>query len=60
LLQVRIFTTLHKNVKNLEFDALLPSVVTIADEVDSQLREQRKHFKAGDVAEKADDEPERE
>jgi hypothetical protein len=60
LLQVSIFTTLHKNVKNLEFDTLLPSVVTIADEVDSQLREQMKHFKAADVAEKANDEPERE
>jgi hypothetical protein len=34
--------------------------VTIADEVDSQLREQMKHFKAADVAEKANDEPERE
>lgn len=53
LLQVCIFTTLHKNVKNLEFNTLLPSVVTIADEVDAQLREQMKHFKAADVAEKA-------
>ena len=44
LLQVSIFTTLHNNVKNLEFSTLLPSVVTIADEVDAQLREQMKHF----------------
>lgn len=40
LLQVTIFSTLHKNVKNLEFGALLPDVVTIADEVDAQLKEQ--------------------
>jgi hypothetical protein len=53
LLQVSIFTTLHNNAKNLEFSTLLPNVVTIADEVDAQLREQMKHFKAADVAEKA-------
>ena len=35
LLQVTIFSTLHKNVKNLEFNLLLPNVVTIADEVDA-------------------------
>jgi hypothetical protein len=40
LLQVSIFTALHKNVKHLEFAALLPDVVTIADEVDAQLKEQ--------------------
>ena len=53
LLQVSIFTTLHNNVKNLEFSTLLPNVVTIADEVDAQLREQMKHFKAADAAGKA-------
>jgi hypothetical protein len=53
LLQVSIFTTLHNNVKNLEFSTLLPNVVTIADEVDAQLREQMKHFKIADVAEEA-------
>jgi hypothetical protein len=53
LLQVSIFTTLHNNVKNLEFSTLLPDIVTIADEVDAQLREQMKHFKAADVAERA-------
>ena len=52
LLQVSIFTTLHNNVKNLEFSTLLPDIVTIADEVDAQLREQMKHFKAAEVAEK--------
>jgi hypothetical protein len=49
LLQVCIFTTLHKNVKNLEFTKLLPDVVTIADEVDAQLKQQMKHFKATDT-----------
>ena len=39
LLQVTIFTTLHKNTNNLEFSKLLPDVVTIADEVDSQLKQ---------------------
>jgi hypothetical protein len=50
LLQVCIFTTLHKNVKNLEFDTLLPNVVTIADEVDAQLKQQMLRFKVADVA----------
>src|SRR5580658_7148330 len=53
LLQVSIFTTLHKNVNHLEFSALLPDVVTIADEVDAQLKEQMLRFMAADAAEKA-------
>jgi len=53
LLQVSIFTTLHNNVRNLEFSTLLPNIVTIADEVDAQLKQQMKHFKAADVAAKA-------
>ena len=52
LLQVSIFTTLHQNVKHLEFGALLPDVVTIADEVDAQLKEQMLRFMAADKAEK--------
>jgi hypothetical protein len=48
LLQVTIFSTLHKNVKNLEFGVLLPDVVTIADEVDAQLKEQLVCFLAAD------------
>jgi hypothetical protein len=39
LLQVSIFTTLHKSQSHLEFDALLPDVVTNADEVDAQLKQ---------------------
>jgi hypothetical protein len=50
LLQVTIFTTLHKNTNNLEFSTLLPDVVTIADEVDAQLKEQMLRFMAADVA----------
>jgi hypothetical protein len=46
LLQVTIFSTLHKNVKNLEYGMLLPDVVTIADEVDAQLKEQMLRFMA--------------
>jgi hypothetical protein len=53
LLQVTIFSMLHKNVKNLEFSTLLPDVVTIADEVDAQLKEQMLRFMAADVAGKA-------
>ena len=49
LLQVTIFSTLHKNVKNLEFNLLLPDVVTIADEVDAQLKEQMLRFMAADA-----------
>ena len=53
LLQVSIFTILHKNVKQLEFNALLPDVVTIADEVDAQLKEQMLRFMAADAAKAA-------
>jgi hypothetical protein len=53
LLQVCIFTTLHKNANHLEFGRLLPNVVTIADEVDAQLKEQMLRFMAADAADKA-------
>jgi hypothetical protein len=52
LLQVSIFTTLHKNVKHLEFSTLLPNIVTIADEVDAQWKEQMLRFMAADTAER--------
>ena len=52
LLQVTIFTTLHNNVKHVDFSALLPDIVTIADEVDAQLKEQMLRFMAADAAEK--------
>jgi hypothetical protein len=50
LLQVTIFSTLHRNARNLEFTLLLPDVVTIADEVDAQLKEQMLRFMAADAA----------
>ena len=53
LLQVTVFSTLHKNVKNLEFNSLLPDVVTIADEVDAQLKEQMLRFMAADATKAA-------
>jgi len=49
LLQVTIFTTLHTNVKHLEFSMLLPDVVIIADEVDAQLKQQMLRFMAADA-----------
>ena len=51
VLRVSIFTTLHRNLKRLESSALLPDIVTIADEVDSQLREQMLRFMAADAVE---------
>src|SRR6202035_236106 len=50
LLQVTIFSTLHKNANNLEFTLLLPDVVTIADEVDAQLKEQMLRFMTAGAA----------
>jgi hypothetical protein len=50
LLQVSIFTTLHKSQKHLQFDMVLPAVVTIADEVDAQLKQQMLRFMASDAA----------
>jgi hypothetical protein len=49
LLQVTIFSTLHVNVKHLEFSLLLPDIVTIADEVDAQLKQQMLRFMAADA-----------
>jgi DNA-binding response OmpR family regulator len=39
ILQVSIFSTLQRNLSTVDFSKLLPDVVTIADEVDSQLKE---------------------
>jgi hypothetical protein len=49
LLQVSIFLTLHKSESHLEFSAILPAVVTIADEVDAQLKQQMLRFMAADA-----------
>jgi hypothetical protein len=40
ILQVCIFSTLHRNEHRVIFSKLLPDVVTIADEVDAQLKQQ--------------------
>jgi hypothetical protein len=39
ILQVSIFSTLQRNLGGVDFSRLLPDVVTIADEVDSQLKQ---------------------
>ena len=51
LLQGSIFSMLHKDVKRLDFSTLLPQIVTIADEVDAQLKQQMLRFMAADAAE---------
>jgi hypothetical protein len=50
LLQVSIFSMLHKSEMHLDFKAILPAVVTIADEVDAQLKQQMLRFMAADEA----------
>jgi hypothetical protein len=50
LLQITILSILHKDVKLLDFNTLLPDVVTIADEVDARLKQQMLRFVAADVA----------
>jgi ActR/RegA family two-component response regulator len=47
LLQVSIFHTLHNNRSNIDFGLLLIGVATIADEVDSQLRQAMESFSTG-------------
>jgi hypothetical protein len=54
LLQVSIFSTLHKNVKRLDFNTLLPHIVTIADEVDAQLKQQMLRFMVANAVEVRD------
>jgi hypothetical protein len=50
LLQVSIFSALHKCQRHLDFKTVLPAVVTIADEVDAQLKQQMLRFMAADEA----------
>jgi hypothetical protein len=47
ILQVTIFGTLHENLSLLDFSLLLPDVMTIADEVDSQLAQTMESFSNG-------------
>jgi hypothetical protein len=51
LLQVCLFTTLHKNTGRIEYTKLLPDVVTIADEVDAQLKQQMLRYMAASAVE---------
>jgi hypothetical protein len=55
LLQVCLFTTLHKNTHLIEYNKLLLDVVTIADEVDAQLKQQMlRYMDANAVSTKTD------
>jgi len=55
LLQVCLFTTLHKNTHLIEYNKLLLDVVTIADEVDAQLKQQMlRYMEANAVSTKTD------
>src|ERR1700693_4962007 len=49
LLQVCLFTTLHKNNSQIEYSKLLLDVVTIADEVDAQLKQQMLRYMAANA-----------
>jgi hypothetical protein len=44
ILQVTVFGKLHENLTQLDFSLLLPDVMVIADEVDSQLTQTMKSF----------------
>ncbi|MHB8501813.1 MAG: hypothetical protein ACYDCG_12665 [Candidatus Acidiferrales bacterium] len=48
ILQVCIFSTLHRNEHRVKFSKLLPDVVIIADEVDAQLKQQILCFLPGE------------
>jgi hypothetical protein len=52
ILQVSIFSTLHKHQTRLDFSKLLEDVVIIADEVDAQLKQQILCFPLGEDVEK--------
>lgn len=44
LLQVSIFNALHKNLRSLDFSTVLLDVMSIADEIDSQLKQTLRAF----------------
>jgi hypothetical protein len=50
LLEVSIFSMLHKEARHLEFRTLLPNIVIIVDEVDAQLKQQMLGFMGADAA----------
>ena len=47
ILQVSIFQTLQNNLTSVDFNSLLTDVMTIADEVDSQLKQTLVSFDEG-------------
>jgi len=49
LLQACLFSTLHKNTTDLNYEKLLQDVVTIADEVDAQLKQQMLRYIAANA-----------
>jgi hypothetical protein len=49
LLQVCLFTILHRNTSRIEYSKLLLDVVTIADEVDAQLKQQMLRYMAANA-----------
>jgi hypothetical protein len=51
-LQVSIFRTLQRNLRSVDFSKVLLDVVTIADEVDSQLKQAMIRFTAPKVTAK--------
>jgi CheY-like chemotaxis protein len=50
MLQISIFSTLQDNLANIDFSLLLVGVMTIADEIDSQLSQAMKSFSAASSA----------
>jgi hypothetical protein len=50
MLQVCVFDTLHKNLAAINFSVLMIDVMTIADEIDSQLSQAIESFTARSVA----------
>jgi hypothetical protein len=51
MLQVSIFETLQKNLASIDFSILLNGVMTIADEVDSQLSQAMDSYMAESLLE---------
>jgi hypothetical protein len=52
ILQVYLFSALHRNAKSVDYGKLLSDVVTIADEVDRQLKQQALCFVPTDGTDK--------
>jgi DNA-binding response OmpR family regulator len=50
LLQVSVFNTLHTNLRSLDFSTVLLDVMSIADEIDSQLKQALHAFTSGKSA----------